>query len=1029
MEPTDVGNFIAHFNEDDDGGGSDCDFSSAPAWACSYCGIADPQSVAMCIDDGKWFCNARMNTSASHIVNHLVRSKKKTIELHPESDLGTTTLECYNCGNKNVFLLGFVSSSQDNVVIILCREPCLSSAHLKEKSNWNLENWSPVIQDRAFLNWMLKDPRENFKKRQRLITGEQISALEEFWKKKPDATLEDLEKPGADDAPTPVQLRYPDAFHYQHTFSMLIKLEAEYDRKAKEAQAKSEMVVRWEQGLNRRWILYFSFGLEDNEARVVVGDELKVSHPGQKWEGMGPVIRITANEEVGLELRPSSAEKPVPNDLTEGFRVEYNWKPVSFDRMQEALRLFAMEQTSVAAYLYHKLLGHEVPDQVLRTTSSPSTINAPGLAPLNQSQIAAVQKAVTAPICLIQGPPGTGKTVTSATIVYHLVKLNEGAQTLVCAPSNVAVDQLAERIHKTGLKVVRLCAKSRESIQSPVEYLTLHDQLTKLDGHHYTELCNLLKLRQEQGELSMSDETRFRKIKLRAEKDILKTADVICTTCVGAGDSRLSQFRFKHVLIDEATQATEPECMIPIMNGTKQVILVGDHCQLGPVIMCKTAAKAGVCQSLFERLLYLNNRPIRLEVQYRMHPALSEFPSVAFYEGSLQNGVTAAERVSTGLDFQWPKHDVPMFFYNSEGREECSASGTSFLNRAEAGNVEKIVRHLVGCGVKASQIGVITPYEGQRAHLTCLFMKSGGSISEKFNDMEVASVDAFQGREKDFIILSCVRSNNYQGIGFLNDSRRLNVALTRAKYGLVICGNARVLSKPRKDGSPTLWGNLLGHFKKHEVVVEGSIAGGLKQLAINFPTTQGRLPGRKHVLDSYSQRHVMDTYSQRHMGNGVSSDGSYFSQPRVTSQYDPDYDRQTFQRQSYYPPYPGGSGGCPAEQAVHAPPNYFPPLSHDRVGMQHQNGIRGGRRGGRRQQRHINNGFSAIQTGDNTNGDSQQQSQPQGASGMFSQAFVGLTSDQPSQNSQCPVGGWGVTATADGTSQQFTQQLTTQEDE
>lgn len=183
---------------------------------------------------------------------------------------------------------------------------------------------------------------------------------------------------------------------------------------------------------------------------------------------------------------------------------------------------------------------------------------------------------------------------------------------------------------------------------------------------------------------------------------------MICCTCVGAGDPRLSNLTFRHVLIDESTQATEPECLIPLVLGTKQVVLVGDHCQLGPVIMCKKAARAGLCQSLFERLVLLGIKPIRLQVQYRMHPCLSEFPSNTFYEGfffclnfpffflllnlfffffkkpfagTLQNGVTINERLYKGIDFPWPVPNKPMFFYNCVGQEEISASGTSYLNR------------------------------------------------------------------------------------------------------------------------------------------------------------------------------------------------------------------------------------------------------------------------------------------------------------------------------------------------------------
>lgn len=139
--------------------------------------------------------------------------------------------------------------------------------------------------------------------------------------------------------------------------------------------------------------------------------------------------------------------------------------------------------------------------------------------------------------------------------------------------------------------------------------------------------------------------------------------------------------------------------------------------QLGPVIMCKQAARAGLAQSLFERLVQLRVKPIRLQVQYRMHPCLSEFPSNTFYEGTLQNGITTHERMQPGIDFPWPIPSKPMMFYVQMGQEEISSSATSYLNRTEAAAVEKIVTVFLKGGVNPSQIGVITPYEGQRAYV------------------------------------------------------------------------------------------------------------------------------------------------------------------------------------------------------------------------------------------------------------------------------------------------------------------------
>jgi regulator of nonsense transcripts 1 len=288
--------------------------------------------------------------------------------------------------------------------------------------------------------------------------------------------------------------------------------------------------------------------------------------------------------------------------------------------------------------------------------------------------------------------------------------------------------------------------------------------------------------------------------------------------------------------------------MIPLVLGCKQVVLVGDHQQLGPVIMNKKAAKAGLNQSLFERLVILGCSPIRLNVQYRMHPCLSDFPSNMFYEGSLQNGITIHDRLRRDVDFPWPMMDNPMMFWSNLGNEEISASGTSYLNRTEATNVEKIVTRFFKAGVQPSGIGIITPYEGQRSYIVSSMQATGTFKKEHYKEIEVASVDAFQGREKDYIILSCVRSNDHQGIGFLSDPRRLNVALTRARFGLVILGNPKVLSKH------PLWNCLLQHFKERHCLVEGPLSN-LQESLIQFsrPKQAYRGPQRFHMSSGFNQ--------------------------------------------------------------------------------------------------------------------------------------------------------------------------------
>jgi regulator of nonsense transcripts 1 len=508
--------------------------------------------------------------------------------------------------------------------------------------------------------------------------------------------------------------------------------------------------------------------------------------------------------------------------------------------MQSALKTFAKSDTSVSTVVYNILLGRQIESYMNAQLKIqlPSSFEVPNLPRLNHSQTYAVRKALAMPVSIILGPPGSGKTLTCASLIYHMSRQANAGQILVCAPSNIACDHLCEKLHAAGLRVVRVAAKSREDVPSSVDFLTLHAQVNQLaKGEEQKEFLKLMKLKETAGELHPKDENRFRHLRGRAEMRILENADIVCCTCVSAADPRISKLRFKHVLVDEATQATEPECMIPLVMGAKQVVLVGDHCQLGPVILSKVAARAGFKQSLFERMIALGIRPIRLEVQYRMHPALAEFPSQTFYEGSLQNGVTQAERRVDHFDFPWPRKDMPLMFYHSGGTEEISGSGTSYLNRAEAMNIERIVSQMIKSGLSGSQIGVITPYEGQRAHIQSVLQRHTTLHANVYQEVEIASVDAFQGREKDFIILSCVRSNAQAGLGFLQDPRRLNVAITRAKFGLVICGNAHVIGRaPSRNGVASVWSGLISHLYKHSLIVEGPL-GNLRQVHMtNLPS-------------------------------------------------------------------------------------------------------------------------------------------------------------------------------------------------
>ncbi|KAJ1919672.1 ATP-dependent RNA helicase [Mycoemilia scoparia] len=809
-----------------------------PEHACKYCGIHNPESVAKCLTCKKWFCNWRGNTAGSHIVSHLMFSRHKEVQLHEDGPLGETVLECFNCGNKNIFLLGYIPAKGDAVIVILCRSPCAAAPSSKDVT-WDASQWQPLISERSFLPWLLQIPMRKEQQRARPINKHQMFQLEDAWRTNANATLVDIEKPTVEDELQPVLLRYKDAKLYRDTFSPLIAVEAEYEKMARESLTQENVDVRWDVGLSNQHLAWFTLKkYELGEARLAIGDELKLRYSGElhkEWESRGTVMKLpdNFNDEICLHIFKPDA----PTNLTSNFCIDYVWNGTMFKRMQKAIDTFTnMSSKAFDREIRAVLLGQKSiePKSVLKPHHR---FSIPNLPDLNRSQVMAIKYALSQPITLIQGPPGTGKTVTSATLVYHLAKLEHG-KILVCAPSNVAVDQLAEKIHQTGLRVVRMTARNRESIDSNIDFLTLHEQVRISDS--FPELKKYTKLKQEQGELSRTDESRFFTLRYKAEQEILKHADVVLCTCAGAGDPRLSRLKFRSVLIDESTQSSEPECLIPLVTGVKRIVFVGDHQQLGPVISNNKVAQAGLIMSLFERLILLGLRPHRLEVQYRMHPCLSEFPSNYFYEGSLQNGVSAPERLRPEVDFPWPSPQNPMMMYSCLGSEEVAANGSSFLNRVEAANCEKVVSRLLKAGIKPEQIGIITPYEGQRSWMVQQLSSAGCMSADVCTRIEILSVDAFQGREKDYIILSCVRSNDRQGIGFLNNPRRLNVALTRAKYGLVILGNPKVLSRNQ------LWRELITHFKQRGCLVEGPLEN-LRPCLINL----GRLPKPKPLSEAH----------------------------------------------------------------------------------------------------------------------------------------------------------------------------------
>jgi len=416
-------------------------------------------------------------------------------------------------------------------------------------------------------------------------------------------------------------------------------------------------------------------------------------------------------------------------------------------------------------------------------------------------------------LSLIQGPPGTGKTHTAVRILAAWAR-NGAGPILAVADSNVAVDNLLEGLLDQGVKAIRLGqpVKVRENLRdatmaAQMEEHHLREDVDTIIGLNEDALRRLPSLKGKEKGLAHRDIKNgwkeVRRVENQMRDDILEHAQVICATCVGAGDRLLDSRRFPLVLLDEATQATEPASLIPLTKGARHVVLVGDHHQLPPTVISRRAEQDGLSKSLFERLIALGAPSTMLTTQYRMHPAIREWPSERFYAGKLEDGVSANDRTAP-VGFMWPNWDAPVAFIPVEGAESSSPDGASKQNMDEAALAVRVVDMLLSGGdISPNQIGVVTPYSGQVRLLNDLFESAGGrEENERYHGLEIKTVDGYQGREKEVIVLSSVRANEKGEMGFLTDRRRLNVAITRARRGLILLGHPRTL---RNDPSWESW--------------------------------------------------------------------------------------------------------------------------------------------------------------------------------------------------------------------------------
>jgi superfamily I DNA and/or RNA helicase len=469
-------------------------------------------------------------------------------------------------------------------------------------------------------------------------------------------------------------------------------------------------------------------------------------------------------------------------------------------RQRDALNQARHSAKDRLAELRAVLLGEKAPEFEEEQEFAPLDSS------LDASQRDAVRFALSAKdVAVIHGPPGTGKTTTVVELIRQCVL--RGERVLVCAGSNLAVDNLLEKLLRAGEEPVRLGHPARvlpELREHSLDLLVAEHpdsrqarKLAKEAFALFRKASKWTRGRPAPGERrDARQEARAlladaRHLESQAVEAVLNRARVVCSTLTALDASILGRRGFDLAVIDEACQTTEPGCWIPLLRCNR-VVLAGDHCQLPPTVLSKEAVAQGFGVSLLERLVLLWGAEVtrRLNVQYRMHEAIMAFSSREFYDGSL----VADDSVRTHLLRDLPGVGANDFtgsalqVIDTAGAgydEEPEPDGESRLNPEEARLVRKKVEALLAAGLAPAQVGVITPYSAQVRKLRELLTIPG---------LEIDSVDGFQGREKEAIVVSLVRSNGDGEVGFLGDIRRTNVALTRARRKLIVVGDSATLS-------------------------------------------------------------------------------------------------------------------------------------------------------------------------------------------------------------------------------------------